>query len=107
MQKPDLKTTMAAIAVHHSKIEQNARMADNLLQQIESQLCGRRIERSGTHLGKLAGIYKITHVRLSYDAKIEARGRKITGNGKLGSQTWDLGDIWFDRLLPLEQSNAA
>lgn len=103
----DLQATMAAIAVHHSKIEQNNRMADNLLAQISGQLCGRRIERSGKHMGNLAGVYEISAVSLSFDAKINASGRKVLSNGRLGSKTWDLGHVWFDRLLPLDQASAA
>lgn len=103
----DLKNTMAAIAVHHSKIEQNERMAENLLQQIIPQIRGRRIERTGKYLGNLAGVYEITKVRLSYDAQIEVHGRKVLGNGSLGSTDWDLGAISFARLLPIEESSAA
>lgn len=94
----DLKATLAAIAVHQSKIEQNERMAENLLGQITSQLVGRRVMSGG---GKLRGEYEICAVRIAYQANIYAKGYKIAANGKPGRQAWDLGQIHFGRLLPV------
>lgn len=94
----DLKATLDAIAVHQSKIEQNERMAENLLGQITSQLIGRRLMSGG---GRLRGEYEICAVHIAYQANIHAKGYKIAANGKPGRQAWDLGKISFARLLPL------
>lgn len=95
----DLETTLAAIAVHQSKIEQNERIAENLLKQIEPQLIGRRVISGG---GRLRGEYEICSVRMVYQAVVHARGYKIGANSKLGRQAWDLGQIRFARLLPVK-----
>lgn len=70
--------------------------AEAHLKGMQPKLIGRRYEPF--KLGRLKGLYEITSVRLNLDCEVEAVGRKVLANGKLGSQAWDLGVIVPGRL---------
>lgn len=88
----DLKKAFQHIQNEASNIAVATATAEATLDSIRPQLVGRRFEPS--KLGNLKGIYEITDVDLHYDGEVHAHGRKVTSTGKLGSQRWDLGQIY-------------
>lgn len=93
---PDLKAAFQRIQNKASEVSLARATAEAILKSVEKQLIGRRFDAGRS--GNLKGEYEITDVDLSWDGSVNAHGRKVTSNGRLGSQRWDLGLIYPGRL---------
>jgi hypothetical protein len=72
--------------VRHDKINVLHIAGNADAQVLAKLLIGRRCK-------KFAKEYEITSINYGYDGYITARGYRILGNGKRGTQTWDIGAI--------------
>lgn len=69
-------------AERETAIKQLNREHDAEIAILRKTLIGKFVKQSDT-------IYQITHV-MGWNGRIEAKGRKITKTGKLGTQNWNL-----------------
>lgn len=96
IKKIDLKDAFQRIQNEASKIALAGATAEAILRSVTDQLVGRRIDSH--RIGNLKGVYEITDVDIRFDGEVHAHGRKVTSSGKLGSQRWELGQIYPGRL---------
>lgn len=96
-KRADLKDAFQRIQNEASKIAVASATAEAILKSVERQIVGRRIHQN-LPSRNLKGEYQITDVDISYNGEVRAHGRKVTSNGQLGNQRWDLGCIYPGRL---------
>lgn len=73
----------------YQKFEAENRRAEDILLPL---IKGKRLLKDGK-------LYEIERIHASYDGAIHGRGYRILGNGKRGTQIWDIGFIcerYFD-----------